>query len=380
MIATNADNSFGSLPAFVGRRGATLIELLVVMALIAALSALALMLLPSAANSDAALKGAGEVQGACRVAQSMAASSRLPRGIRLAPGPAGSPTQLIATEIQYLEAPPVMIADPQVLVGGRTGNPNGVFGPRIEIRCDFSPGPNPPAGAITVRHCYIVGLTIEQEDQVRDGSIVVLPTLGFWSRVVGNPVLQTAPPTSLPPPRTLEVVLEVYPDAHLGGATAFRTYHFGIYGPPVPLLAEPTLPLPKDIGVDLSISYPIGQPGQYYDIMFAPSGQTISSASVAGNTSVYLWVRDITKGSPTGDMTPLTMPPPTSPGVTAATPGQGWTFDMNKFRRGGEQQIVGIRNGFVGTAPVLWPDNATGTYGTPPVTQDPFSLARNQLQ
>ena len=45
------------------------------------------------------------------------------------------------------------------------------------------------------------------------------------------------------------------------------------------------------------------------------------------------------------------------------------------FRRGGEQQIVGIRNGYVGTAPVLWP-NADGTYTAP---QNPYTLAQSKL-
>ena len=141
------------------------------------------------------------------------------------------------------------------------------------------------------------------------------------------------------------------PDANLGGATTFRTYHFGIYGPPVPLLAEPTIPLPINIGVDLSISSPpLQTAGTHFDVLFAPSGQTVYfpsaiSQSAAANTGVFLWIRDVDKT----DMIPTTMPvvPPylTAAGTTAGA----WQFNMNKFRLGGEQQIVGIRNGFVGS-------------------------------
>ena len=41
-----------------------------------------------------------------------------------------------------------------------------------------------------------------------------------------------------------------------------------------------------------------------------------------------------------------------------------------------EQQIIGIRNGYVGTAPVLWPNFPAGTYTT---GQDPYTLARIKL-
>jgi hypothetical protein len=86
---------------------------------------------------------------------------------------------------------------------------------------------------------------------------------------------------------------------------------------------------------------------------------------------VYLWVRDWSKGS----MTPLSMPTPLSP----TTP---WVFGGSQFRLGGEQQIVAIRNGFVGSAPVLWPDVTSA--GPPPTLtyssgNDPYMLARLKL-
>jgi prepilin-type N-terminal cleavage/methylation domain-containing protein len=71
------------------RTGATLVELLVAMSIIAGLAALALMMMPSITNKDMTLKGTAEVQSTLKIAQGMAASSRLPRGVRLLVNQAG---------------------------------------------------------------------------------------------------------------------------------------------------------------------------------------------------------------------------------------------------------------------------------------------------
>jgi prepilin-type N-terminal cleavage/methylation domain-containing protein len=368
------------------RRGATLVELLVAMAIITALAAMALMLMPSITNKDLTLKGTAEVQYTCKSAQNMAQSSRLPRGVRFLIRPG---TQL-AFEMELLEAPLILVADPDVLVA-KAADPSGVNGPRVEFLYELYNGTEPsidpkdrgvsppvvyPAGTIKRRHCYIIGLNSFQEAQVADGAVLVMPVLNAWSRINGS--FTVVPNLS---PRTLEVVLDVYPDGSLGaggatfspvlGQSSYRTYHFGLYGPPVPLLGEPTIPLPRDIAVDLEVSYPPARPGQpYYDIMFGPSGQTISTYStvagaptgVTANSSVFLWVRDT---STVGTM-------------NRASYATGADY-INAFHQGGEQQIVGIRNGFVGSAPVLWPD-AGGTYPiVNGVQQTPFSLAQNKL-
>ena len=100
------------------RGGVTLIELLVVMALIAALGALALMLLPSIANSDNTLKGASAVQTTLKQSMGMAGTAKMPRGVRFLVQPGG----YIAKEMQFIESPPVMVPDPQVLVA-KPGTP-----------------------------------------------------------------------------------------------------------------------------------------------------------------------------------------------------------------------------------------------------------------
>jgi len=350
------------------RRGFTLIELLVVMALTAALGALTLGLLPGIVNKDNTLKATAEVQGALRIAQGHAASVKRPRGVRFLPNPTNP---AVATEMQYLEAPEVVVSDLQVLVQGRPAQPYVEF--RYEYYNGSEPsidprvGGNPPAGAIKRRHCHLLGLTAEQTTAVANGASLNIPTLGFWSQI-------TTDWGALP---NNEVRLDVYPDPYLGAAgppangsgptgstPIYRSYHFGIYGAPVPQLGEPTVPLPKDIGVDLDLSLPRGTPNANYDIMFAPNGQTIGTqfgtTQIAANAGVYLWVRDVVK---VGAINPTNRAP--------------WQFNPanREFARGGEQQIVGVRNGYVGTAPVEWPQ-ADGTY---PGGRDPFSLARERL-
>lgn len=340
--------------------GFTLVELLVVMSILVGLTALALMLLPQVTNQDRTLKATAEVQAALRNAQAMAATARLPRGVRFILRP-GSP---IATEMQYLETPPVIIADPNVLA-----DPNGPNGPHVDLvyelyngsepSLDPSQPGNPPAGTIKRRHCYIVGLNPDQRAQVVPTATLVMPVLGAWSRI------EAVGPGRNNSPAEIEVILHVYPDIPLGVETRYRTYHFGIYAPPIPLIGEPVVQLPENIGVDLQVSYPPGQPNKNYDIMFAPSGQTVFTATTAtstgtpANTPIFLWVRDYTK---VPDMLPASVSP--------------LIYNPQKFRLGGEQQIVGIRNGYVGTAPVLWP-NDDGTY---PANQNPFSLALSRLK
>jgi len=272
--------------------------------------------------------------------------------------------------MQFLEAPPIMVPDPQALVA-KAADPNGfalsaqtnTIYPRVEFLYFLDNSNN-----VVNRQCFIIGLTTEQELQVAIGSTLIMPTLGVWSRINATPTVVNPTATT---PRRLLVTLDAYPDANLGGATTFRTYHFGLYGPPAPLLGEPTIPLPRDIGVDLSISFPpLTTPGVDFDVMFSPSGQTVASPATAtsqaapANSAVFLWVRDVSKT----DMTPISMP-------TAGSPTTPWVFDMTKFRLGGEQQIVGIRNGFVGSAPVQWP-LTNGTYNT---NENPYTLARTRL-
>jgi prepilin-type N-terminal cleavage/methylation domain-containing protein len=347
-----------------GRRGATLVELLVVMAILTALAGLALLIAPDVVNSDRTLSGTAEVQATLKVSQGMAANAKLPRGVRLVAPANGS----IVTELQLLEMPPVMVANPTPL-----NTLNAALEPRVRLEytpyngTDRDPArpndPPPPAGTIRSRVCEFRSLTLDQANQITGNCTLALPTLGVWAKIKAV----EATPREVPAGSgqyDKQVELEVYPDAHMGANLTFLTYHFGVYLEPRPLLGEPTIQLPRNVGVDLAVSSPGGVAGQNYDIMFAPSGQLLTTGGQSRG-QVFLWVRDFTKQP---DMLPTSFGPPL-------------TYDPMKFRRGGEQQIVGIRSASVGTAPVMWPDMTTGQYQqiAGQEVQDPFTLARKQL-
>lgn len=341
------------------RRAVTLIELIVVMAIMTALLALAAALAPSIASSDQTQKGAAELQATCRIAQGYAATTGRPHGVGLIVN-AG----YFCTELQYLEAPEVLVPDPRVLVAKPT-DPTGINGPRVELLYEVYSGAEPsinpvdgtvPArGTIKRRHCYIRNLTPEQRTQVVDRATLVIPAIGVWSRITSTIGAIAGQPD--------EVILEVYPDVFMGATTNYRTYHFGIYGVPVPMLAEPTVPMPKGIAIDLepNVSSPaLAAPGTNFEIMFAPNGQPIGTRNMATNTNAYFLVRDTSKFA--GTLNRAAVPP--------ATLGAS-------FRQAGELQIVGVRaGGFVGVAPAMPSDDA-GNYSAQ--YPDIFALAREQL-
>ena len=327
------------------RRGVTLIELLVVMAIITALFALALMIVPSVNQQNAVAKGANEVQAAFKTAQGMAAATRLPHGVRFLVN-----SGYTANTLQYLEMPPIFVPDPQALVAlpnDPTGQ-NTTNGARVELVYKLYTGtppltPAPPMNTIVSRTCHIRSVPVEQASQVNAGATLVLPTLGAWSQII-NPIQKSTPKPSGTGSFVVDisVTLQVYPDAFMGTATMYQTFHFGIYGVQTPLLAEPTVLLPQGIAADLQISYPpLQTPLQNYDVMFSPNGPTVATNNVAANTNVYIWIRDITKI--------------TNPGGANQTSmfwndfGTNYTNFVSAFRLAGQMEVVGVRaGGFIG--------------------------------
>lgn len=347
------------------RGGFSLLEILVVIALLALIAAMVMAVVPGALDKDRASTAVAQLEAAMQISRSRAMRDGLPRGIRLIPQ--GAAPNFISTEYVYIESPPAFVANP----GGPSGDSPystttsppasaGTNAPYVELLYTVAPQPGPPTpGSVMTRECRVLGLAADHVFQLQGcvGGYLRLPTLGTWHKIIG-----VVPPNT--PPQNLTytlVLLADYPDAQLGAATAWRTYHFGAYGPPRPLLGEGALPLPQKTCVDLRQSAaaamtPIysqpGYTGVDYDLLFAPGGQLMATAAVGGAEHVFLWVRDPDRPAPTpGRATP----------APAGTPGSG-------FEPAGEQLLVVIKAkaGAIGWAPVDW-------------GIDPYALARKSV-
>ncbi len=329
---------FATLPN-TARPGFTLIELLVVMALIAFLAAAVMVVAPGALDKDRSSAAVTQLEGALQISRARAMRDGFPRGIRLLPGPNSQ-----ATEYQYIEVPPLLVAND----GGPLATPpystTGQTAPFVQLNYNVDattgqvvapPPPAPPTPQQPARTCTIEGLLPEHQSQIVTGTMLYLPTLGTWHRITG-----VNAPTPTGTTQSVVVTLEWYPDKELGSATLWRTYHFGLYRLPQPLLGEPAMQLPRSTSVDLALSSPNISGGA--DILFAPNGELLATPTIGGAGHVFLWVRD---------------------------PDKVQSTDPNFFELGGEQMIVAIKakSGGLGAAPVDWN------------WADPYSLARQKL-
>lgn len=341
------------------RGGFTLVELLVGLSIFLTLAGLVLLLYPGARDQDRVRYSVADVTAHLRMAQSMAARDKAPRGIRFVVNSSVSaatpdPTNdlkkdpLWVTELQYIEQPAPLIPNRNPLSNsGSSYNPNS--DPRVRFEYTVvapptggNPVPNPPPGSIVAssRKCYIDNLDAgTQIPLIQRGCTLTLPTLGFWSKITNVAVSGS----------TVEVTLEVYPDALLGGSTHAQTYHFAVYLNSIPLVGEPTVPLPRNTCVDLNVSFP--RTTSDFDVLFAPDGKMIG----APNGQIFLWMRDFTKAAPNN--------------------GTGWAADMDDaLRRGGDQHIIVIRaTGAIASNSVKWPAGLTYSPDT-----EPYQLARDQ--
>ena len=335
--------------------------------------------------------------------------------IGLDPNNIAKTSQFWVTELQYIEAPPVLIAN-DIITGSLQTDA------AVTFTYTLSPGPppagNPVLGTVIGRQCQIVNLDLATAAQIQVNGLLQLPTLGTWHRITGvsAPTAQPRPgnnwpwsgnlaPTALTGRVTLTVNLDTFPDAPLGAAGTFPpaapgaqadpcfvTFHFGISAPPRPLLGEPPLQLPKGICIDVSpstipqgISPPAPGPNYLqnpsipsfqagmtdYDILFTPTGTVLPFGAGAGTDGqILLWHRDYTKlkNAPNGNNALVI----TNPIRTAPFPPP--IYDMNPFQNGGVQQLVSIRSksGALGQFPVTWP-NANGQYNP---GEDPYTFAR----
>lgn len=345
------------------RGGFTLVELLVGISIFLALAGLTLLLYPGARDQDRVRYALSDVQAHLRMAQSMASRDKTPRGIRFIvstdPNNPDKTDSRWVTELQYVEQPLPLIPNRNPLT---SGNPDAE--PRVRFfytTSDGRPG-SPAAGTITRRQCFIDNLTQDQAALVQRGCTIVMPVFSAWHKIRAI----TTGPTQNPVGSgrwTVEAELEVYPDAVMGGATSYQTYHFAIYLLPTPLVGEPTILLPRNICVDLNLSVPAPPGVSDFDVLFGPDGKLVGAPS----GQIFLWMRDYTK-----------------PGVYTGSRNNGTYAQaaglplVDAFRKGGEQHIIAVRaSGSHGTNQAAWPDPATGNYAP---NTDFYTLVRNEAR
>lgn len=329
-----------SVPSDVRRSGFTLVELLVAMAVAVTLAAIALAVVPDAMEQDRTTDGAATVRAQLMIAKARALRDNAPRGVRFLIGAdPNNPTKnsLWSTEVQHIEQPPPVLVNPNgsTVPSGTTYAPPPGFFPDSYLEFRYTiPSSGVQMGQITERHAYLVipnpnlatGVIGQIQNDVTNGLTPRLYVAGMGNLYIG----------SIPAPtgkaNEWEITFKPSPwtdvDSVMGGGQQKRYFAFALYLSPRPLLGEPTIPLPKNICVDLTSSN-LPTTGNC-DILFAPNGQVIYPSDKG---QIYLWVRDYTK-----------------PGGAAST-----TFDQ-----GGEQQIVGLKtkSGSLGVYPVAFPPDS----------------------
>ena len=227
------------------RRAFTLIELLVAMSIIVVLTSLVLLVMTNINERDGTTDAAGLTRQWLMISKARAGRDNAPRGIRLITGldpnnPAKGGSifaQFWVTEMQYIEAPPILITYP---AGNGDQVPTGASSdPVVVFTYTLSPGPppvgNPAVGTVTSRRCFITNLKGSDAIQIVPNSLLQLPVLGSWHRIVPiqpsplPPTFITAQPnppalgflapfTTFPGLFTVEVALDSFPDSQLGAA------------------------------------------------------------------------------------------------------------------------------------------------------------------
>lgn len=350
------------------RTGFTLIELLVVMAVIVTLATIAVVVVPQAIDQDRTTDSAATIRQHLMIAKARATRENSGRGVRfivaLDPTNPLKTNPLWATELQYIESAPLLVPNPLGLTG--PADPYVVF--------DHTNAAAPTCTMVNVTPADEVVQVITNDLGANWFPTLYCPVLG--TDAFGRPQqFQIVGLTAAAAPNTYTLALDRYPTTLMGAGTLQRVYRFAVKAKSRPLLGEPSIPLPKNVCVDLEASVPPAQqvtlPGGKkvfvdYEIIFAPNGQLIVPESVG---AVHLWVRDYTR----------------YPGNPAANDGLSpATYNIAAFQQGGEQQLVSIKakSGSLGVFPVLWPQ-PSGQYpvktpGPPPTYLDPYYLAQTE--
>ena len=310
----------------VRRPAFTLVELLVAIAVLIVLASLTLLVVPGILEQDRTTDAASLTRQWIMIAKARAAHDQAPRGIRFIVDTSKPPAQqLLCTEVQYVEMPPLAVPNPLV-------NVSLASDPHVQINYTLTASPPTPQGGVVInRQIVIRNLTLAQALEYQTMSYLYLPTLNGLHLQVQQPIPPPQPQAApydttrytltMSPARTIEL------DDEMGAANQYATFHFGILGAIRPLVGEKTQPLPKGTCVDLLSSSPAGVVGFDYDLVFAPNGQVV----VRNEAQINLWVRD-----------------PEKPG------GNPLVYPNANWQLGGEQQVVSLKSksGALGVFPI----------------------------
>lgn len=341
------------------RPGFTLVELLVAMAVIVALAAIALIVVPDVLTQDRTTDGAGTVRQTLMIAKARALRDRGPRGVRFLvaddnPPNVPDPSNLAktngrwVTELQFIEKPdPIRASLPDERI-------------EVEFQLTEDGKDPPPVGALkSPPAVYFMNMSAPVKEYMTQefGASPSRPVVFECVLPGGEPVRLTATAatpasgirasTTNPPSENFQLTLDpaesdlnvLMAAVGAGRTTAIR--QFTIDRSAQPLLGEQTVPLPKNVCVDLVSSQPAwASTARDFDILFAPTGEVLPTSGSGNAAQVNLWVRDFTKLG----------------GAGAGVP----------FDRGGEQQVVALKakSGAVGVFPIHQDQN------------DPFKFAK----
>jgi type II secretory pathway pseudopilin PulG len=389
------------------RRAFTLVELLVAMGVLITLASIALMVIPDVMSQDRTTDAAGSVRQWLSTAKARAARDQQPRGVRFLVAPMNpftvdpnNPAKTSpywVTELQYTEAIPVLPLTTSI---------NQFSYVLLTFSCAYDSngnsiyGPIPGNTSVSSPQCQITRLALSDANLITVGSLITLSTLNASYRVLSTGSGPTLGPViNGNQSFTLTVTLDSFPQAQLGAAgiasqvgqtppliQVFQTPLFGITAPPQPLVGEPTLPLPRNVCIDLTASQTgstsLGNVTGDVDIVFLPSGQVMPTwtftasgtpLAIGATSQIFLWVRDYTK------ILPTTTNPQSNPlNYLNSPPAPVAGYEMAPFTTGGEQQVVSLKSksGAMGVFPVMWPTNNYGLTGGYAGGYDSFSFAR----
>ena len=272
------------------RSGFTLVEMLVAIGILTVIATLSVAVIPKIQERAKASRGGDQLQGWLLEAKQMALRDRAPRGIRLF---VDLSTKMVLTA-QYIQ-------QPDNFTGGAIQFDNPTMAGANMFKASFI-GVDITGGLSSINPS--TGLPYALNDPVwpvQPGDFILV------QGGVSHQITTVVGPSGATPAFILTVPTLQYPNAtqlwdpvNLPPAPApnYIAFNYTIIRQPRPMIGEPLLQLPDDVGIDptlsLADSLPLSSLGGVYDIVFSPSG-TLTGTLGNGFSRIILWVRDYTQ-------------------------------------------------------------------------------------